>query len=131
MNKRVIIALMMALMPIIASAQGAGGQIRRTVKKQQTTTNEPSKKASPKKEKPTSSSQSSLAKPNNQTPSDKEPSKPSTEEILQSLVNNMVYVEGGTFIMGATSEQESDAYGDETPHQVTVSSFSIGQYEVT
>jgi formylglycine-generating enzyme required for sulfatase activity len=131
MNKRVIIALMMALMPIIASAQGAGGQIRRTVKKQQTTTNEPSKKASPKKEKPTSSSQSSIAKPNNQTPSDKKLSKPSTEEILQSLVNNMVYIEGGTFTMGATSEQGSDAYVGETPHQVTVSSFSIGKYEVT
>ena len=44
----------------------------------------------------------------------------------------MVYVEGGTFTMGATSEQGSDADNDEKPaHQVTVSSFSIGKYEVT
>jgi formylglycine-generating enzyme required for sulfatase activity len=52
--------------------------------------------------------------------------------VLQNLVNNMVYVEGGTFTMGATSEQGSDAADDEKPaHQVTLSSFSIGKYEVT
>ena len=44
----------------------------------------------------------------------------------------MVYVEGGTFMMGATSEQGSDAYDDERPvHSVTLSSFHIGRYEVT
>ena len=52
--------------------------------------------------------------------------------VLQTLVSNMVRVEGGTFTMGATSEQGSDAYSDEKPaHQVTLSSFSIGKYEVT
>lgn len=52
--------------------------------------------------------------------------------VLQALVDNMVYVEGGTFRMGATSEQGSDSYSDEKPvHQVTVSSFRIGKYEVT
>lgn len=44
----------------------------------------------------------------------------------------MVYVEGGTFTMGATSEQGSDAWDDEKPvHSVTLSSFYIGQTEVT
>ena len=44
----------------------------------------------------------------------------------------MVYVEGGTFMMGATSEQGSDAYDAERPvHSVTLSSFHIGRYEVT
>lgn len=44
----------------------------------------------------------------------------------------MVYVAGGTFTMGATSEQGSDAYSDEKPvHSVTVSGFHIGKYEVT
>ena len=44
----------------------------------------------------------------------------------------MVYVEGGTFTMGATSEQGSDAYSDEKPaHKVTLSSYSIGETEVT
>ena len=52
--------------------------------------------------------------------------------VIQNLISNMVRVEGGTFKMGATSEQDSDAYDDEEPvHQVTLSSFSIGKYEVT
>ncbi len=44
----------------------------------------------------------------------------------------MVKVQGGTFSMGATREQGSDATGAEKPaHQVTVNSFAIGQTEVT
>ena len=44
----------------------------------------------------------------------------------------MVAVKGGTFTMGATSEQGSDAYSDESPtHQVTLSDFAIGETEVT
>lgn len=45
---------------------------------------------------------------------------------------NMIRVDGGTFMMGATSEQEDDAYDDERPaHKVTLSSFYIGETEVT
>lgn len=45
---------------------------------------------------------------------------------------NMIKVTGGSFSMGATSEQEDDAYDDERPaHQVTLSDFYIGQTEVT
>ena len=52
--------------------------------------------------------------------------------IIQNLINNMVGVEGGTFTMGATSEQKYDADDNEKPaHQVTVASFSIGKFEVT
>ncbi|MBR2451262.1 MAG: SUMF1/EgtB/PvdO family nonheme iron enzyme [Paludibacteraceae bacterium] len=45
----------------------------------------------------------------------------------------MVGVEGGTFIMGATSEQgTSDPWDDEYPtHSVTLSDFAIGETEVT
>jgi formylglycine-generating enzyme required for sulfatase activity len=43
----------------------------------------------------------------------------------------MVYVKGGTFTMGCTSEQ-SGCQDDEKPaHKVTLSRFSIGKYEVT
>lgn len=45
---------------------------------------------------------------------------------------DMVAVEGGTFTMGATLEQGSDADEDESPtHSVTLSDFYIGKYEVT
>lgn len=54
------------------------------------------------------------------------------QRILQELANNMVYVQGGTFIMGATSEQGSDVHIDEKPaHYVTLSGYYICKYEVT
>ena len=44
----------------------------------------------------------------------------------------MIFVQGGTFYMGCSSEQGSDCYDNESPlHQVTVSNFNIGKYEVT
>ena len=44
----------------------------------------------------------------------------------------MVYVEGGSFYMGATSEQVSDAWDKEYPvHSVTLSDYYIGKCEVT
>lgn len=44
----------------------------------------------------------------------------------------MVEVKGGTFTMGGTSEQGSDAYDFEKPtHSVTLSDYYIGKFEVT
>ena len=44
----------------------------------------------------------------------------------------MIAVEGGTFNMGATSEQGGDADSDEYPvHSVTLSDYYIGETEVT
>lgn len=45
---------------------------------------------------------------------------------------NMIKVQGGTFTMGATAEQGSDAYDWEKPtHKVTLSDYYIGETEVT
>ena len=53
-------------------------------------------------------------------------------ETINNLNLQMVAVQGGTFTMGCTSEQGSDCEDDEKPaHQVTVSSFYIGKYQVT
>jgi formylglycine-generating enzyme required for sulfatase activity len=43
---------------------------------------------------------------------------------------NFVYIEGGTFTMGSPSS-EADRDSVEVQHQVTISSFYMGQYEVT
>ena len=52
--------------------------------------------------------------------------------VVQQAIDDMVLVKGGTFTMGATSEQSGDADGDESPaHQVTLSDFYISKYEVT
>ena len=69
----------------------------------------------------------------------KEQELPPLPSVIQRLIDNMVHVEGGTFIMGSNLEED---YGcntdDDNPaqmerpvHQVTLSSFSIGRYEVT
>ena len=51
---------------------------------------------------------------------------------VNGIKYNMVWVNGGTFRMGATSEQGNDAYSDEKPvHSVTLSSYYIGKTEVT
>lgn len=74
-----------------------------------------------------------------------EPQKPQQPQQLQNPVSYsngvltvngvqycMIKVEGGTFTMGATSEQGSDACGAERPtHQVTLSTYYIGRTEVT
>ena len=64
------------------------------------------------------------------------PKEDSTESSETFTVNGvtftMVAVEGGTFTMGATPEQGDDALDAEKPaHQVTLSSYAIGQTEVT
>lgn len=66
---------------------------------------------------------------------------PETESFTVNGVSfTMVAVEGGTFIMGDNSEQDGEAYdlttkthikNEKPAHKVTVSSFSIGQTEVT
>ena len=57
---------------------------------------------------------------------------PTVSFTVNGVTFEMVRVEGGTFTMGATAEQGSDARGDEKPtHQVTLSSYSIGKTEVT
>ncbi|MBP5515729.1 MAG: formylglycine-generating enzyme family protein [Bacteroidales bacterium] len=59
------------------------------------------------------------------------------KEAKQTITVNgvsfdMVYVEGGTFTMGCTSEQGSDCDCWEKPyHQVTLSNYYIGETEVT
>ena len=51
---------------------------------------------------------------------------------VKRLIDDMVFVAGGTFLMGATIEQLGDAAKDETPtHQVTLDSFYICKYQVT
>ncbi len=51
---------------------------------------------------------------------------------VKGVSYEMVQVEGGTFTMGATSEQFGDAQADERPTQnVTLSTYYIGKTEVT
>ena len=119
--KKYLLMLMLALVPTLLMAQAAGGTIKRPVKKTEKKQESKKQDTARNQKKETASSRSSSTTTQSQK-----------DRILQNLVNNMVRVEGGTFTMGATSEQGSDAFDDEKPaHVVTLSSFSIGKYEVT
>lgn len=49
--------------------------------------------------------------------------------VIHNLINGMVYVEGGSFVMG---EESNAAFMDEIPiHSVVLSDFHIGKTEVT
>jgi formylglycine-generating enzyme required for sulfatase activity len=53
------------------------------------------------------------------------------EFSVNGITFKMIYVEGGTFMMGA-NEEDTDAYDGERPtHQVTLSSYFIGETVVT
>jgi formylglycine-generating enzyme required for sulfatase activity len=71
---------------------------------------------------------------NNKGKSDNQKSD-STEHlnpVIESLIKNMVEVEGGTFTMGCTSEQGNNCKKNEIPmHSVQLNSFYIGRFEVT
>ena len=55
--------------------------------------------------------------------------KPKLPPIIQQIIDNMVYVEGGTFMMGAS---DKEAHINEYPvHKVQLDSFSIGRTPVT
>lgn len=54
------------------------------------------------------------------------------EFTVKGVQFRMIPVEGDTFTMGATPDQGSDAESDEKPpHQVTLSTYYIGETEVT
>ena len=60
----------------------------------------------------------------------------SASQIAARIGSNMVYVSGGSFQMGQTSDQWDESlgttYDDEKPvHKVTLSSFYLCKYEVT
>ncbi len=54
------------------------------------------------------------------------------QQVLQSIISDMVRVEGGTFMMGCRQDQDADAKPDEAPvHFVRLSDFYICAHELT
>ena len=120
--KKSILILLMAMVPSLIMAQAAGGTIRRTTGKNAKTAgiivkNKDRGPQSSKKE-----------KYNWTAPSMTQAQK---EQIIQKIIKNMIYVEGGTFMMGDPSVKDPEKYVNQLLHNVSVQSFYIGKYEVT
>ena len=116
-SKHIILTLLLTLCPIGMAAQST---ITRNKPKPAVTKPKPAAKPKPKaKTKP-------APRRNNTSHSGSTSSTVSLSAELNKLINNMVYVSGGTFIMGG------DESSDQTPtHSVTLSSYYICKYEVT
>lgn len=57
---------------------------------------------------------------------------PEKKKVIREILENMQYVKGGTYIMGATQEQEPYAHKNERPaHFVQLSDYYICKYELT
>ena len=135
--KHIILTLLLMLCPIGMAAQST---ITRNKPKPAVTKHKPAAKpkARPKTNPKPAPRRNNTSYSNNTSHSNNTNNSSSTSSAtglsaeLNKLINNMVYVSGGTFTMGATSEQGSDAYSNEKPtHSVTLSSYYICKYEVT
>lgn len=128
--KRILLYIIMVFAPLYIFAQTSGGQITR--KKANTTTATAKKTHSSAISKKTNSGNRNSTSRTTSQRSTTGMTQAEKDRIIENLIANMVPVKGGTFTMGATSEQGSEAYNNEKPaHTVTLSSFSIGKYEVT
>lgn len=110
MKKCLVLVLAALLLAFTASAQMKRGSEKKKAPKTEKTTSKKTKT----KGKP------SFSKSSGMTQSQK-------EHIIQQAIDDMVWVEGGTFTMGS-----NDGEINEKPtHQVTLSGFYISKYEVT
>lgn len=56
----------------------------------------------------------------------------SMEAVVKGIKENMIYIYGGNFTMGATEEQEGEASSDEYPaHQASLDAYRLCRYEMT
>ena len=53
------------------------------------------------------------------------------QAIVNTIINNMVFVEGGSFEMGIYNPDPKDNARYQPKHKVTLSPFYIGKYEIT
>ena len=140
MMKKILIFLLLAVFSLGISAQAPSKKCPvcgLSIPKCQYKGKHPKKKPTP-----TTPARQQPSKPAKQpTKPVKQPAKPAakprptTGTLVPITVNgvtfNMIKVDGGTFTMGATSEM-TNPWDDEKPtHQVTLSSYYIGETEVT
>lgn len=113
--KKYILLLVFVLVPSLLMAQAAGGTIKRSGAK-------------------TVKPATSVKKPAQVGITTKDISNKTVyqHKIIQNILSNMVFVEGGSFMMGKTPEQKDHVIEDRIPvHNVTLQSFYICKYEIT
>lgn len=120
--KRTLLSFVYAILPSLLMAQAAGGTIKRTTGKNTKT------EETVVKNKDRIVKSSKTEKYDWTAPSLTQAQK---GQIIHNIMNNMIYVEGGTFMMGDPSVKDPDKSINHMLHKVCVHSFFIGKYEVT
>lgn len=132
----VLLAALLMLMPLSGNAQS----ITRNKKQQTTKTTKKSKEGGSsnnsgksRKSSKTTAQQSASHSSSSSSSSHQVSYTPKVETFTVNGVSfDMIWVEGGSFTMGATKEQGNDVGSNEKPaHQVKLSNYYIGKYEVT
>ena len=118
--KRKLLFLMTMILPVMAMAQGVI-----------TLPGNSPEKASSKGKRNSSKKQKTSAQPAQDTKTGKSSRGNSISIIANGITFHMVKVTGGTFTMGATPEQEEPSSDEKPAHQVKLSSYYIGETEVT
>ena len=134
MMKRYILFSLLFALPLSLAAQSTIRRPSKPKPKPKVENTKPKPKPKPKhKSRPLSTSTPQATHQSTSQPSPQPVPQITPQQVeLNKLINNMVYVSGGAFTMGATSEQGSDANDDEKPtHSVTISNFYLCKYEVT
>ena len=74
-----------------------------------------------------------LPTPEQQPPPRQDEQRPNIEQTTyKPIAPEMIRVNGGTFMMGCEDKRDKDCEDNEKPaHEVTLSTYSIGKYEVT
>ncbi len=116
--KTIILIFSFLFLSVVAAGQG---RIEIPQKKTETSKPKPTKKKTKRKTSTTSRLQLSAKLTYNTS---------TGELVYGSHRYRMVYVEGGSFSMGATPEQTEPFDWEKPVHRVTLSSYSIGQTEV-
>lgn len=130
MKHKFFLSLLFALVPLCLLAQVP--VTRNSTKPKAKPKTEQTAKPAPAKKKTNQAAKPSGGQRTSASASSSRQSISSQTFTVNGVSFDMMYVKGGTFIMGATSEQGSDADSYEKPtHRVTLSNFYIGKYEVT
>ena len=112
--RRVLFIIVILLVPSLIMAQVSGGQIKRKTQVSKSTNRASRSKNKPSKQGMTESER---------------------KTIIANIINNMVFVEGGTFMMGATPDEQKDTPSSRInsipAHKVSLSNYYIGKFEVT
>ena len=126
-TKIILFLLCLATLNTMGQTDNTMGQTNGTITRQRKTT---AKKET--QQRKTTQAVTKKTQPARQAQQQKPAASTSRPKVsLDDIMRNMVYVEGGTFTMGATSEQQEPDYDEKPTHRVSLSSFYIGKYEVT